>query len=565
MKPVYAYESMKYGFFVHYIACEALYKDGTKAQTLDEAVDGFDVPGFAESLAQMKIEYLIFTAWHFRVLPLYPSAVTAKWRPGCEVKRDLLGEMIDAVRAKGIKIILYTHPRDGHDFVGEERVNTGWGEGHCEGKLDTPNPETFDVDKWNRYMLEMYEELLQRYGSRIDGIYTDGMGPGVFDENGSNSYEKPIIDYLKIRQLVKKTNPDLSITQNGFGWQFSDDFVMPEAYFGFEWKYPDITGWPACDKALALTPFGSWAASGKYGEEIVRVSAEDIARFTAFQASCASGGGTCWASGPYCGGGWDAGVVETMAKAGGYLAKMGEGVKDVVQSTSWPTVSGDTLKSRGYVFACSSKDRAYEYVHVVRWPEDGVVRLPAAADGAKIAYPRAMCAGAKVSEFVQDESGVSFRLDGKADDVDTIIRFRRVNNVSADKWMWINDSDKRFRYSSKGWRYEAVCAYDGVPEKVDNIGCYEYDVHTSRQAGARVDTWFEGSVVEVYGVLDPAGGRMDILIDDMLVGTADTNARERQVRKLLLVTPDLCGGIHTLSIIAKDDKPVAFDAVRIRE
>ncbi len=50
-----------------------------------------------------------------------------------------------------------------------------------------------------------------------------------------------------------------------------------------------------------------------------------------------------------------------------------------------------------------------------------------------------------------------------------------------------------------------------------------------------------------------------------MVGTADTKAGERKVRKLLLVTPDLCGGIHTLSIIAKDDKPVAFDAVRIRE
>ena len=105
-KPVYCYEKLRYGFFVHYVAdlthCVG-YMDGRKPQSYDEVADGFDVPGFAEALAQMQVEYLIFTSWHFRMIPLYPSEVTAKWRPDCCIRRDLLGEIIDAVRAKGIR------------------------------------------------------------------------------------------------------------------------------------------------------------------------------------------------------------------------------------------------------------------------------------------------------------------------------------------------------------------------------------------------------------------------------------------------------------------------------
>ena len=81
----------KYGMFIRHILKEARYADGRKAQTFDEMADAFDTEDFADSLARMGVEYIVYTAWHFAVQPLYPSAVSEKWRPGNCPKRDLLG------------------------------------------------------------------------------------------------------------------------------------------------------------------------------------------------------------------------------------------------------------------------------------------------------------------------------------------------------------------------------------------------------------------------------------------------------------------------------------------
>lgn len=565
-KPVYSYEKLRYGFFVHYIADlqkGAEYKDGSRPGSYDEAADNFDVPGFAEALEQMQVEYLIFTSWHFRMIPLYPSEVTAKWRPDCCIRRDLLGEIIDAVRAKGIRVILYTHPRDGHDFTGPERTNCGWSVGE-QFQDPQPDSKTFDYDKWNAYSLALYQELLDRYGTRIDAVYTDGAGPGGMDaDNCVVAYQEPVINYLKIREIVKTANPDLAIVQNGFGPMFSDDFIMPEGYFGMEERLP-VGRWPACEKALAMTPFTGWVPSGKYGEDVRRLDPADIARFTIFQATCNTGGGTCWASGPYCGGGWDVGVVETMREVGRHMTRIGEAVKNIVPSTSWPTVSGDSLESRGWLFACSSDNRRYEYIHIMRMPDNGVIQLPAPEDGAQFACPRPMTPGMRITDFTQDASGVSFRLSGTPDELDTVVRLTRENNERALTWYWLNDTDKRVCFSRGDWAYRYIGEmplFDG--EKSMMEGCFEYDTRLSKREGAYFDICFEGEYVEIYGVTGPEGCRAQVVIDDVLAGEIDTHAPVRRVRQLLYRSDRLFGGTHRICLYARGEGTLEFDAARI--
>ncbi len=73
------------------------------------------------------MEYVIFTAWHADINPLFPSQTMKKWGlAGHDCRRDLLGEIITALNAKGIKVMLYTHPRDGHDLRGDDQRKTGW-------------------------------------------------------------------------------------------------------------------------------------------------------------------------------------------------------------------------------------------------------------------------------------------------------------------------------------------------------------------------------------------------------------------------------------------------------
>ena len=112
----------KYGMFIHHVLPWSSYADGSKPQTIYEFADAFDAEGFADSLERMGVEYIVFTAWHFAVQPLYPSAVSEKWRPGNCPKRDLLGDIIDSVRARDIHVVMYTHPRDGHDFSEEDKI-----------------------------------------------------------------------------------------------------------------------------------------------------------------------------------------------------------------------------------------------------------------------------------------------------------------------------------------------------------------------------------------------------------------------------------------------------------
>ena len=563
------YTHSRYGFFVHYILCDCYYKDGTKPATIDEAADNFDVPSFVADIKAMGVEYIIITSWHFRMLPLYPSAVTEAIRPGCSAKRDLLGEIIDAIKAAGVGVILYTHPRDGHDFVGQERIDSGWGEGwRVDGSGEhksVPNPASFNYEKWNNYVQALYQELLDRYGDRIDGVYTDGGGPMRLASNWTVYYNEPVVDYLGIRRKIK-SHKGLVMIQNGFGCEFNDDYVMPEGYFGYENTHPDIFTWPATEKAMAMQPFSGWAASGKYGEDLCWLSGADIARFTIFEASCAAAGGMCWAAGPYCGGGWDVGVLERMREAARHLSRLAEGWKDNVPSPSWPTVSGDTLDARGGVFAATSRDKRREYIHVMRLPEDGMVKLPCPADGVKLSAPRVVGCDAAVINFVQDGDGVRFHIIGRTDEIDTVVCFDRENDLTAPLWFWFNCTDKRIRYTSiLQWHYHNLGeGYNATEATHRMLGCYEYDTRTAQAGGARLDTWFEGSEVEVYASIDPSGGRADFLVDDMLVASLDSRAPLRKNRVRLATSGELGGGVHTVSLIARDPG-FEFDALRIRK
>lgn len=567
MKPVYAYSNMRYGLFVHYIAPDCYYMDGTRPADLNEAADRFDLPRFIDEIASMHIEYLIFTAWHFLAVPLYPSKVIEKWRPSRKIRRDLVGELIDAAKARGIRVILYTHPRDGHDFTGEERTRCGWGEGIWNDSVDTPNPDTFDYQTWNQFTMEMYEELAERYGSRIDGIWLDGMGPGrfVFGIHRSYSYEHPVVDYVAIRKIMKKSNPDLVLIQNGYGYQYTADYMMPESLEGFETVHPDVSDWPAGDRAIALCfTTAEWAASGKYDEIKVTIPVETQIRYTIFQATGAAAGGTCWAAGPYCGGGWEKNVVENMRVVGYHMNRLGESVRNIARSTSWPTNGGDTLRKKNFIFACSSADRNYEYIHMMRVPENGMVHMPPPEDNARLFAPCPVTPGIRISDFTQNADGVSFRVEGEFDEIDTVIRLKRENCANAPVWFWINDSDKRIRFADvKDWTYNRLKADHGV-ELTQYHGCYEDDMRHAHRAGARFDTYFEGSEIELICAVGPNGADVDILIDEICVATVSTRADEYKTRVPVFNSGELYGGIHTFSVIHKGGGTLDFDALHIR-
>ena len=73
----------KYGLFMHYVHGISMFSDGRKPGDINETVDSFDVEGYAEDVAATGAQFLIFTAWHWKTIPLYPSGLQ---RNGVAVK-----------------------------------------------------------------------------------------------------------------------------------------------------------------------------------------------------------------------------------------------------------------------------------------------------------------------------------------------------------------------------------------------------------------------------------------------------------------------------------------------
>lgn len=560
------FEHLKYGLFVHFVAGLSVRSDGTCPQTPDELVQDFDTEAFADQVASMGVQYLILTAWHYKMRPLYPSGVTEKWRPGNSPSRDLLGEIIDAVRARGIHIILYTHPRDGHDFDHDDRLATGWGAGYQEPWTDTPNFANFDYETWNTYIRELYTELAQRYGKKLLGFYTDGMGP-YKGKHPHMEQNFQIVDYLMIRDIMKSANPDMVMIQNYFGYLFSDDYAMPEGFFGYEdrshWK---VTGWPAAQKAMALCPFrgGWWPEPVPRGTDVRITSVQNLVQYTLFYASCSNSGGLAWASGPYCEGNlWPVGVRETMTELGSSLARFRESALQAEPSYSYPTISGDTLVKKQFRFFTTSPDGSYEYLHIMNSPENDTVILPKPEDGAQLSSPISLTEGLWVTSFREAQAGGwELTLHGVYDVLDSVIRFSRTCHAPSPQVTWLNDTDKRIRYEGN-WTY---CHLTEDPRTEKCLGCFEHDFHAASRLGDSFFLAFEGDTLEIYGNVRSGAGQALVFLD----GIEMERMREQgdpqeceQVRQLLFRSGQLHGGWHTLYVVLAEDRTFEVDAIKI--
>ena len=263
------WKRMKYGFFVHFVndgnGHTTLNMDGSPNAGADYLADTFDAAGFADDIASTGVEYLIFTAWHSNFHPLFNSAaverVPPNERPRIKTpKTDLLGRMVAAVRAKGIRVLFYSHP-------GQQLY---WGE------------------NWNRFMEDIYGEMIDRYD--IDGFYIDENDPGGNSDRN--------IDFHRIERAVRWRKPDAVMIQNFYGNLYAFDAGIGESGpaspdFSTDWAW-------TMPNAYAQVISKTWSAQVPKVPTPVRAvtrSAEGIFRATVAGAgSCVEGGGWAWAA-----------------------------------------------------------------------------------------------------------------------------------------------------------------------------------------------------------------------------------------------------------------------------
>jgi hypothetical protein len=128
-------------------------------EPFEEAVAQFSPSNYVDQIAAAGAQYVIFTATHaLQVLPA-PCAAIDRIAPGRTTKRDLIGELADACRSRGLHFILYYNHscNRGDDAAWEYSVGY-----HATNK-----------SRLVRNLLDILRELGTRYGSRVQAWWFD--------------------------------------------------------------------------------------------------------------------------------------------------------------------------------------------------------------------------------------------------------------------------------------------------------------------------------------------------------------------------------------------------------
>lgn len=546
----FSYSTMKYGLFVHYVPGATINSSGVVINDINVLANSFDANGFANDVASTGVQYVIFTAWHGGMRPLYPSAVMNKYRPGNCSSRDLIGDMITAIKAKGIRVLLYTHPYLGYHFSDADKTSTGYGAGLNNTNRDLPNWDTFDRTKWNNFLNEVYGELIDKYGSKIDGLF--------MDEGLSSAQMDLADDFPRLRETIKSKNPNLILLQNFYGTNYSCDIGMKEYCNWGEFAKNNGNEWPCFNIPPVVCFTNNWWASAPLGADSIKYSAMSMFRYTVFEAGCnIDGGGVCWAAGPYSGGGWESGVLSVMKEVGNYMAPIECSIKNTYPSTSYPTRSGLTINRLPYgIVATKSIDDTYEYIHVLTPPYNSKsLILPATSDG-KIFSAASLLENGNTVKISQTNDLLILTLQGNDDwnYIDTVIKLKVSGNRGVTgTYKVYSDTDLSIKYFGL-WSYSRW-------ER--NAGDFEDDMHITNLNGAYFEAKFTGTGVDYIANKDSTQGTSDIYIDGVFQKSVNAYNDTYLAQQALFSKNNLTNGTHILKVVKTGGDSISLDAIGI--
>ncbi len=211
-----------------------------------------------------------FCLWPTRYTP--HSVVASPWRNG---KGDLVREVADAARARGVKLAVYLSPADLFQLRTNPKNPTGYygnGSGNVRSVIPTdpasfqsdptmgrsPAPGfksyAYEVDDYNRYFLNQLYELLTEFGP-ISEVWFDGANP---DRSVSETYNYAawydLIRQLQPNAVIMGKGPDVRWVGNERGVGRTTEWsVVPLPTSPDTFRWPDLTAGDLGSRAK-LTP-----------------------------------------------------------------------------------------------------------------------------------------------------------------------------------------------------------------------------------------------------------------------------------------------------------------------
>ena len=524
---------MHYGMFVHY-SSEGGLSRVTSMAARRTISNHWRIPSMRRASPTtsqtMGVEYVIFTAWHSNFVPLFnSSAVVNNFGFQRNSSRDMIGDMVAAVKAKGIRVLLYAN-------IGQASV--------------------FTDNRWNDVMEDIFAEMLDRYD--IDGFFMDEN-----DSGGNMSW-----DFPRIARTIYQRKPDAVTIQNFYGNLYTWEGAVGES------------GPATADLSNNIMWTGSspyaQVISQTWGAQVPKIptptfaatrSAEGIYRGAVVAAgSRTEGGGVMWSAGPFTGNGtwfnpstnqtefvgrWEAGVMEAMQGAGTYIAPVAEAIKGVRPSNSW--------RPQGWIgnlewgVATRKPDDSREYIHVLNPPATKTLNLPAPNDGKVFTNARLLPSNNPVA-LVQTPRGVTLTL-GASDHWNPLNTVIAMDVIAQGGRGLTNDDSNAVTYIGSSWTWQ----------RNRGLGEYGDDAHVATANGDSFTFTFDGTDVELIASRGPTRGTVEIFIDEIPQGTANLNNASPVNRATIFSKSGLARGPHTLRVVKQSGTDFAVDAFQVTE
>ena len=358
------------------------------ASSAEEAAALFDGEKFASAARDLGAEYVVFTAAHAGFNLLFPSetmkATGCTWK--CAERSDAVGKLARALGSLGIPLVLYLPPNDAHDIPDEDLRKMGW----------------VDTESRMAFLKRLIREIYDRYGA-------DGIAGFWFDQGGPT---EDVCDFVRSVDPNAVIFVNTGVTANTVKHPLSD-FIVSEYYGSIEGCDSDTL---PVHYSQVNRQIGSWYAVGNKAP----TDARNLYRYTVRTVSVENqfNAGIAWSCGPYLDQSWEEGVRALLGDLGALL-RSHEGIYGTVPGRSYVTKPDSTLEKTEWGVSTESEDGRTVYLHVLNAPENGILTLPAPADGKRFA---AAFRGDRPLPLAQTEEGVRIGFPGPYDPVDTVIR-----------------------------------------------------------------------------------------------------------------------------------------------
>jgi alpha-L-fucosidase len=355
--------------------------------------DLYDPEAWAEAAANAGMKYMVITSKHHEGFCLWDSKLTDYKATNSPAGRDLLRPMLDAFRARGLKVGLYHSLIDWHhpDFMVDD-VHP------LRGRTDREElNEGRDPKRYAAYLHGQVRELLTDYG-KIDIMWYDFSYPKRDEEGkprpwlgkGREEWESE-----KLLALTRELQPGIIVDDrldliDQRGW----DVRTPEQYVPKEGVTMDGQPviWEACH-----TFSGSWGyhrdeASWKSEEQLIGLLIDTISK----------GGNLLLNVGPTARGEFDSRALDRLSAMGEWMRRHSRSIYGCGPAPEGFTTPQDCRLTY-------NPETRRLYVHVFAWP---IHHLHLEGMGGKVAYAQLLNDASEVKVL---EGGPSGHVVGPVD------------------------------------------------------------------------------------------------------------------------------------------------------